>query len=57
MELSLFSQVREKQEKKVSVRALKIKDYEVESVSPMELLEGYDTLRALTFSSSLKMVE
>jgi len=57
MELSLFSQVAEKQGKKVSVRALKIKDYEVETVSPMELLEGYDTLRALTFSSSLKMVE
>ena len=56
--MDLFSKkYLEKQNSKVTSKIIKITNYELEEKTPLSLLEGFTTLRAVTFSSSFSMLK
>jgi len=56
--MNLFSKVeKNKNENEEKSFVLKIKDYQIEQLKPLELLKGFSELKAITYSSSLDMLK
>jgi len=56
--LDLFSKKSlKKQNSKVTSKVIRITNYELEEKTPLSLLEGFTSLKAVTFSSSLSMLK